>query len=478
MNSQTMSILLAEDTIAAIATASGMGAIGIVRISGPRSIEIAEACFQSNGLELGQIPCRKLTLGQWLDGPGGELLDEVLIAVMRSPRSYTCEDVVEVYGHGGPLVLSEILRSIIRLGARPAEPGEFTFRAFRNGRINLLQAEAVMDLIESTTVSSRRLALRSLRGEMGKTVSDMREKLHEVLVQMEAHLEFPMEEIEAVPEASLRDILIWIKDKVKELLDMASRRELYRRGVYTLITGRPNVGKSLFFNRLVGRSRALVTPYAGTTRDTLEETVRLGQVELLLVDSAGGADHLAGELERLGIERAIDAAKQADMIWFVIDASEGITPEDVSWLGRIRAVEHIEQKEMLLLFNKMDLADRECALKDTPFENEFPPERRFKVSAKTGEGIDEFIAEVESICRSRSGWFSEEALLINPRQQRKLVEIESSMKEIFQALQSGITTECLVVDLHRMMKVLDELDGTRPSEDLMGEIFSRFCIGK
>lgn len=468
--------LARTDTIAAIATARGVGAIGIVRISGPVALDIAAACFRAEGGAGAELPERRLIRGYWVDPEKGETLDEVLVAVMRAPRSYTGEDTVEVYGHGGPVVLEEVLKAALRAGARPAEPGEFTLRAFRSGRLDLLQAEAVAELIEARTDAARRLALRALRGGLSEQVTGMKDEALELLAHLETHLEFPMEDVEPMAETDLLRRLRALRGQVECLAAMAQRRGVYRRGVFTVITGRPNVGKSLLFNRIVGSQRALVTPYPGTTRDTVEETVRLGSVELHLVDTAGGRQ--AGEeVEQLGVERAIAAAEQTDLLCFLIDAQEGVTPEDERWLERIRPRGQSRPAALLLVVNKMDLVMHAPQIGAPGFQQAFPEGRRFHLSAKTGQGIDSFLVELERMALEQ-GTPGESELLVNERQEQVLGEMLRAFQRMEEAVAEGLTLEVIAADLWDIKSALDRLDGTRASGDLLGEVFARFCIGK
>jgi tRNA modification GTPase len=476
MNDKEALNLFSSGTIAAVATAPGVGAVGIVRLSGPEALAIARRCFLS---KRGGDPLedRRLTFGQWVEPESGEALDDVLVVAMRGPHSYTGEDVVEVHGHGGPLVLGRILSAAVSAGARLAGPGEFTLRAFRNGRLDLLQAEAVADLIGAQTDSARRLALRSLRGGLSQTVARMKEEVIELLANLETHLEFPLEDAAPLPPAELLQRLAALRGEVKRLLEMASRSRLYRRGIFTVLTGKPNTGKSLLFNRLLGRGRALVTPHPGTTRDTLEETVSIQGLELLLVDTAGGRE-TGEEIERLGIERTAEAAAQADMIWFLTDAQTGVTDEDETWLKRIREISRPASIPFFLLQNKADLMERIPPLLSPQFLEVFPAERRLEVSAQTGRGLDRLIEAVKRVFLGEGRIQEESDLLVQERHRRTLEELLETFARIDFAVEAGLSLDCVAIDLWTIKNGLDRLDGTQSSNDLLGEIFSRFCIGK
>jgi len=464
------------DTIAAIATPVGTGSIGVIRVSGNKSFDICGRCFDGSA-GLADSPHGTFRHGRLIHPASGEVIDEVIAAVFRAPHSYTAEDTVEISCHGNPYILREALDIIVSLGARHAEPGEFTLRAFRNGRLDLLQAEAVAELIAAQTDSARRLALRSLRGGLSQAVTRMKEEVIELLANLETHLEFPLEDAAPLPPAELLQRLAALRGEVAGLLEMASRSRLYRRGIFTVLTGKPNTGKSLLFNRLLGRGRALVTPHPGTTRDTIEETVSIQGLELLLVDTAGGRE-TGEEVERLGIERTAEAAAQADTIWFLTDAQTGVTGEDETWLKRIREIAHPESIPFFLLQNKADLAEPIPPLLSPQFLEVFPPDRRLEVSAQTGRGLDRLIEAVKGVFLGEGRIQEESDLLVQERHRRTLEEMLETFARIDFAVEAGLSLDCVAIDLWTIKNGLDRLDGTQSSNDLLGEIFSRFCIGK
>lgn len=469
--------LLAEDTIAAIATAPGVAAIGIVRLSGPEARSIQQACFRNRE---GRTPAgehRRMMHGYWVDPQTDEAVDEVMTVFMEAPHTYTGEDVVEIHGHGGSLVLSRILAMAVAAGARPARAGEFTLRAFRNGRLDLLQAESVVDLIDAQTESARRLALKGLRGGLSDKILAMKSQVMELLAHLETHLEFPMEDVVPMQKEEWFEQISQLRQEVEALQAMAQRSDIYRRGLFTVITGRPNVGKSQLFNRLLGRERALVTLHPGTTRDTLEERFFLGGLELMLVDTAGGRQ-VVEEVELLGIERTTDAARRADLIWFLIDATEGIVQQDREWLGKLLENTHPQIAPFFLLVNKIDLKQKPLEALPPRFMDVFPRDRIFEVSAKNGEGIESFLEKVKEVCLNERKFSIESDLLINQRHLQVLKSILDCFGHLDDAIRTGLTLDCVALDLWTIKNKLDELDGTRTPEDLLGEIFSRFCIGK
>jgi tRNA modification GTPase len=480
MKSDSQEYLTSEDTIAAIATAAGRGAVGMVRISGPEAIEIAGRCFQHEK-NVKNLPERHLTLGRWVHPQSGQTMDEVLLAVMRAPHSYTCEDVVEVTGHGGPMVLRQVLSAAIAAGARPAGPGEFTLRAFRSGRLDLTRAEAVAELVAAETEAARRLSLRALEGDLSKRIRSMKNEVLELLANLETHIEFPMEDVQPMPAGELLDRVEQVRQEVSALVEMAGRREVYRRGLYTVLTGRPNVGKSSLFNRILGRSRALVTAIPGTTRDTLEETVSLSGVELHLVDTAGGrlTDE---EIEKLGVERTVDAARKADLVWFVTDAPEGWTAEDEQWLERIVPLVEQERTLLFLLNNKWDISSKRKINFPESVKKIFGENRQFNVSAETGEGLELFLEKVRQAASEHRHLTLESDLLVNARQEALFRQVLQAFERIQQAVGEQLSLDMVAMDLWEVKNGLDRLDGTSimggQSGDLLHEIFSRFCIGK
>jgi tRNA modification GTPase len=480
MKSDSQEYLTSEDTIAAIATAAGRGAVGMVRISGAEAIEIAGRCFQHEK-NVKNLPERHLTLGRWVHPQSGQTMDEVLLAVMRAPHSYTCEDVVEVTGHGGPMVLRQVLSAAIAAGARPAGPGEFTLRAFRSGRLDLTRAEAVAELVAAETEAARRLSLRALEGDLSKRIRSMKNEVLELLANLETHIEFPMEDVQPMPAGELLDRVEQVRQEVSALVEMAGRREVYRRGLYTVLTGRPNVGKSSLFNRILGRSRALVTAIPGTTRDTLEETVSLSGVELHLVDTAGGrlTDE---EIEKLGVERTVDAARKADLVWFVTDAPEGWTAEDEQWLERIVPLVEQERTLLFLLNNKWDISSKRKINFPESVKKIFGENRQFNVSAETGEGLEFFLEKVRQAASEHRHLTLESDLLVNARQEALFRQVLQAFERIQQAVGEQLSLDMVAMDLWEVKNGLDRLDGTSimggQSGDLLHEIFSRFCIGK
>jgi len=443
-----------QDTIAAISTPIGEGGIGIVRLSGKKARAIARRLFSK------QLTNRRLVYGHIVDPETGAAIDEVLVAYLKAPHTYTREDVVEIDCHGGPLVLQRILELTLECGARLAGPGEFTLRAFLNGRIDLAQAESVLDIIRAKTRSGLNMAVRGLGGSLSEQIRRIRSSLMDVLACLTARIDFPEDEVEGQDVAkALQDVL----PDLHNLIENADAGIVYRQGVRTAIAGRPNVGKSSLLNRLLRQSRAIVTATAGTTRDTLEEVVNLKGVPFLLVDTAGIIDS-RDEVESLAVERSRAAIKQADFVLFVIDASEPLTVSD----GEL--IELLDDKAVLVAANKCDLPG--CA------RSVEMPWLQVSTSALTGEGITELEnGMVNSVLGGRV-IASDSLLVANPRHKEALQRAERHVVQAGAAIEQGLPDDFVTIDLTAALNALGEITGETVTEELLETVFSRFCIGK
>src|SRR5579883_1852134 len=354
-----------NDTIAAIATPPGIGGIGIIRVSGADAFDVVLPLLRRPGGGTGVPPSHVLTYGHIVNPQTQEILDEVLVAFMHAPRTYTREDVVEISGHGGPLVLQRMLRLVLAQGARMANPGEFTLRAFLNGRLDLAQAEAVMDLISSQTEAGQRLAMHQLRGRVSEQVQDARHALLGVIARIEASIDFPEEDVPTPQPEELRPLIEIAQQKVDTLLAGAEQGRLYRQGLRTAIIGRPNVGKSSLLNALLRTERAIVTPIAGTTRDTVEEVANVRGIPLHLIDTAGITPS-NDPVEQIGVQRSRAAAQSADVVLLVFDGSEPLTAQDrqvsqelrAMGFGAISSEEQGHPRPVIIVFNKADREQR------------------------------------------------------------------------------------------------------------------------
>src|SRR5687767_12234040 len=453
-----------DDTIAAIATPLGEGGLAVIRISGPHAFEIVDKCFHPVGKR--SAPASKAdthTIHYGRISRDSQTVDEVLIAVMRAPRTFTREDVVEITCHGGLLPAKAVLDTILESGARLALPGEFTKRAFLNGRIDLAQAEAVADIIHSRTELALAAANEQLAGKLSQRINKLRDDLVATLAHIEAHIDFPDEDISPDTKDKLLSRLDQAVSFIDELLRTADEGQVLRRGIRAAIVGRPNAGKSSLLNQLLGRDRAIVSPIPGTTRDTIEETANIRGLPVVFVDTAGLRE-ARDEIEVEGIRRSRLTFERADLILHVLDASDPLMPEDERYLAEFAG------KKRILVMNKTDL----------PAKLEAPaiePEA-VKVSCVTGAGIE----QIKDVIKAAvwSGDIKAEMLevMINSRHQDALRRAAESVRRSLEGLQADLSLELIAMDLHIAVNALGEIVGKTTTEDLLDSIFSQFCIGK
>jgi len=455
-----------DDTIAAISTPIGEGGIGIVRLTGPDAEAILKQVFSPAGgapETNGFAPeSHRFYYGQVVDRGSGTAIDEVLAVLMRAPRTYTRQDVAEVHCHGGIVPLRQTLKLVLRSGARLAEPGEFTLRAFLNGRIDLAQAEAVLDIVRAKTELSLRVAMRQLDGGISEQVRAIRQTLVEALAHVEASLDFPDEEI---PTLDVAAVLQQSRQQTEALLAQADHGLVYREGVRTAIVGRPNVGKSSLLNALLRTSRAIVSPLPGTTRDTLEEILNLRGIPLCLIDTAGITDS-TDLVEKLGIERSHQALQQADLVLLVLDGSEPLQPQD--W----QIAELVRNRTVIVVVNKSDLvqvADHQAVQ---------PQSTHVVLSALTGEGLTELEDVIEATVFSGQVQASELPVISNPRHSEILHRALNQVIAAQHTILDHGTADLLAVDLTAAASALGEITGETVSEDVLEAIFSSFCVGK
>lgn len=445
------------DTIVAIATAQGRGGIGVVRVSGQHSATLAREI-------LGKLPvARHATSCDFLD-KNGDTLDQGIAIFFPAPHSYTGEDVLELQGHGGIAVLQLVLQRCLDLGARLAQPGEFTQRAFLNNKLDLVQAESVADLIDANTAEAARSAIRSLHGEFSAAVHSMVDELIFLRMLVEAMLDFPEEELDAV-DAERRNVLLSsVQARLQQTLDYAKQGSLLREGAHVVIAGQPNVGKSSLLNRLAGEEVALVSEIPGTTRDVIRQAIQIRGIPLHIMDTAGLRESVDA-VENMGIARAHQTLHRADLILLLLDASKGITAQDEIILAGLPA-----DIPRLLVLNKIDLLDSNVALADSA------PYAGFMVvgvSAKTGAGIEELRAKL----LDKVGWHDQESGIFMARERhvRALMLAQTHLSKALAALASA---ELFAEELRLAQRALNEITGEFTPDDLLGEIFSRFCIGK
>ncbi|MHB8880643.1 MAG: tRNA uridine-5-carboxymethylaminomethyl(34) synthesis GTPase MnmE [Thermodesulfovibrionales bacterium] len=457
-----------DDTIAALSTPVGQGGIGIVRISGPASLRIAGGMFRPRGTGKGLASARTFTLhyGEITDPLTSEVLDEVIVSVMRAPHSYTREDVVEINCHGGMAAVRRTLEAVVGQGARLAAPGEFTRRAFLNGRISLPQAEAVMDLISARTDESRRVAVAQLRGRLSERLEALRHALIEIAAFAEAHMDFPEEEIELQTEQEMTSRLGVIAGDILKLSGTFDEARFFREGLSAAIVGRPNVGKSSLLNALLQRDRAIVTELPGTTRDTIEECLNINGLPLRIIDTAG--IRKAGEIiEKEGIRRSLDAIETADCVLAVFDGSAAAQQDDHELLRMIKG------KKAILVLNKSDLPSRL-----SPDDLQQGAQRWLKVSTLTGAGLGELKTEIFNAHCEHWHEDREGVVVTNLRQKMSLDRAAAALTNALAVLSEKRPLEIFSIELREALDSIGELTGAVTNEMILDRIFSEFCIGK
>jgi tRNA modification GTPase len=470
------------ETIAAIATPPGLGGVGIVRVSGPDAFAIGRRLFRPTSGRAEEPVSHLLTYGSIIDPATDEPLDDVLIAFFRAPHSYTGEDAVEINAHGGPLILQRILAVILALGARAARPGEMTLRAFLNGRIDLAQAEAVLALINAETDAGRRLAYRQLRGEVSARVQSAREAAMNALARIEAHIDFPDEEVPPPQPEELAGFITAAQMTVDELLAGATRGRVLAQGLRVAILGRPNVGKSSLLNALLGDERAIVTPIAGTTRDTIEERAILGGVTVHLVDTAGLTE-TDDPIERIGVERSRSAAREADLLLLVIDSSVNMTTDDRGIAQELKSLRDDEiagdadtgvSTLVIVVENKADLPS---ALRAGDAEALWPGAPVVSVSCVTHEGLEELAKAVGRLALGGE-LHPADAVVSSARHQDALRRAGEHLRAAQQTLGDKLPLDFVSIDLRAALAALGEITGETATDDLLDRIFAEFCIGK
>jgi tRNA modification GTPase len=480
-----------DDTIVAIATPPGRGGLGVVRLAGSEARAIAEPMLRlKHRLEPGHA-----ISGEFVEPTGPEIpprpgagrsgavaspiqpevgersspstrIDEVVVTYFARPHSYTTDDIIEISAHGSPVVLRHIVELALAAGARLAEPGEFTMRAFLNGRIDLTQAEAVRDLIDSQTLYQAKVAAQQLEGALSRRLKPTKQKLVDLIASLEAGIDFAEDDVSVLPPSKILEQLAAIRPSLEELARSFSYGKIVHEGLTLAIVGRPNVGKSSLFNQLVERERAIVTATPGTTRDLVTETVSLGGIPVRLVDTAGIRSAL-DEAESIGIQKSLEALADADLVLVVLDASQPLSSEDSTLLNQV------ERRAAIVVQNKADLAEAKSWPTSTASER---PEIR--TSAITGEGVPELREAIMSQVTGKSGPEAESGFLTNARHLQLVQDSVTALDAARTATHNRIPHEMILLDLYNALRALDEITGATTSDDILNLIFSRFCIGK
>ncbi|MEF3305298.1 tRNA uridine-5-carboxymethylaminomethyl(34) synthesis GTPase MnmE [Paenibacillus sp. GYB003] len=456
-----------SDTIAAISTPAGEGGISVIRVSGADSIEAVDRIFSFKG-KLRDVPSHTVHYGHIVAPDTGERVEEALVTVMRSPRSFTTEDVVEVSCHGGLIAVKKVLDLVLEQNVRLAEPGEFTKRAFLNGRIDLAQAEAVIDLIRAKSDRAYKIALRQVEGTLSKQVKQLRHRLVELMAHIEVNIDYPEHDVEELTNAYIEDKCKEALADLERLLRTAEQGKILREGIVTAIVGRPNVGKSSLLNALAQENKAIVTDIPGTTRDVIEEYVNLNGIPLKLLDTAGLRE-TEDIVERIGVERSRNALTEADLIILVINRGEPLHEDEK------QLIEQVRDKQSIVVLNKSDLP---LAADIGYVEARFPPERIVSMSVKEEEGLDRLGKAIADLFFGGRLEMNDLTYVSNVRHIHLLKSAMKALEEALEAVDRRIPIDMIQIDISRAWESLGELVGDTAHESLIDQIFSQFCLGK
>lgn len=456
------------DTITSISTPMGEGAIGIVRLSGPEAVEIGDKLYKGKK-KLKDVPSHTINYGHIIDPETDEVVEEVMISVLRAPKTFTREDIIEINCHGSILTINRILELTMTHGARMAEPGEYTKRAFLNGRIDLSQAEAVMDFIRSKTDRASKVAMNQIEGRLSDLIKRQRQSILEILAQVEVNIDYP--EYDDVEDATTEFLLAQskkIKNEINQLLETGTQGKIMREGLSTVIVGKPNVGKSSMLNNLIQDNKAIVTEVAGTTRDVLEEYVNVRGVPLRLVDTAGIRD-TEDIVEKIGVERSRKALSEADLILFVLNNNEPLTEEDRTLYEVIKTEDAIVIVNKTDLERRLDIEEVKTMIGDTPL---------IQTSMLKQEGIDELELQIRDLFFGGEVQNQDMTYVSNSRHISLLKQARQTIQDAIDAAEAGIPMDMVQIDLTRTWEILGEIIGESASDELINQLFSQFCLGK
>lgn len=458
------------DTIAAVATPLSPSGIGIIRISGDDAVDIADKIFMSKKKtkRISEAASHSLNYGYIYDYKEEKVIDEVLVSVMKEPNSFTKENVVEINAHGGVVVIQKILRMVLNNGARLAEPGEFTKRAFLNGRIDLSQAEAVIDIINSENELALDSSVNQLKGSVSEKINEIKDMLLSLIAHIEASIDYPEYDIDELSFDSMEEKLKFIKEKIQDLLVTYDDGRMIKEGIKTVIIGRPNVGKSSLLNLLLKEQRAIVTEIPGTTRDVLEEYMNIKGVPLKLVDTAGIHD-TNDIVEKIGVERSKEYIEKADLVLFIIDASEKIKNED------IEIIKLLNNKKVIILLNKIDL---EVKAELEMISKLLTGHKIISISVKNNIGLNELENEIKNLFIVGKINVNNQVYITNVRHKNALDKSMISLEQVMNSLSSNMAEDFLAIDLKNVYESICEITGDSINEDLVNKIFSQFCLGK
>lgn len=457
------------DTIAAISTPPGEGGIGIVRLSGDEALEIAEKVYRQGNKRLSDQPSHTIHYGNLFNPKSDEKIDEVMVTIMKAPKTYTREDIVEINTHGGVLVTNKVLQTVLAAGARLAEPGEFTKRAFLNGRIDLSQAEAVMDVIRAKTDSAMHNAISQLDGNLSNLISDIRQEILNTLAQVEVNIDYPeYDDVEEMTSKLMQEKAAEVKKQVEGILETAQQGKILRDGLATAIIGRPNVGKSSLLNAFARSEKAIVTDIAGTTRDVIEEFVNVKGVPLKLIDTAGIRE-TEDVVEAIGVTRSKKAIEEAELVLLVFDQSQKLTDEDFEMMDLT------ENKERIIILNKMDLVQELNV--DKLFEK-VDPKSVISVSVATNIGINNVEQAIVDLFFQGKTGEKDATYISNIRHISLLEQAVDALQEVINGIEFGMPVDLVQIDLTRAWDALGEVTGESVQDELITQLFSQFCLGK
>ncbi|MQS53215.1 tRNA uridine-5-carboxymethylaminomethyl(34) synthesis GTPase MnmE [Companilactobacillus mishanensis] len=454
------------DTIAAISTPPGEGGISIVRVSGDQALSIVKKVFK--GKDLAKVASHTINYGHIVDPQTGDLVDEVMVSVMLAPKTFTREDVIEVNTHGGIVPTNKVLQLIIGAGARMAEPGEFTKRAFLNGRIDLTQAESVMDLIRAKTDKAMQVAVNQLDGNLTHLIGDLRQEILDVLAQVEVNIDYPEYDTEQMTTKMLLEKAQTVSAKIDELLKTADSGEILQHGLATAIIGKPNVGKSSLLNRLLDEEKAIVTDVAGTTRDVVEQYVNIDGVPLKLIDTAGVRE-TNDKVEKIGVERSKQAISSADLIILVLDASRELEEDDIQLLDAT------QDKRRIIIFNKNDLIPVIHPLDVKQLKDD---DIILLTSAIQNDGIEQIKQTIGKIFNAGIEDSSSNVIITSARQAGLLRQAKQSLEDVISGIESGMPVDLVQIDMTACWDTLGEITGESYPDELITQLFSQFCLGK
>lgn len=457
------------ETIAAISTATGSGGIGIIRMSGDKCFEILKKIFITpQNIEWSQIKGYTIKYGYIVDSETKEKIDEVLVSFFKSPKSYTKENMCEINSHGGIVVERKILEQCLKNGAELAEPGEFTKRAFLNGRIDLSQAESVIELINAKSDREAHESLNQLQGELSKKINSIKAKILDIMADIEASIDYPEYDIEELTEEKTLRVLNEVKDDLIKLEESFHTGKLIREGIKTAIIGQPNAGKSSLLNAILKEDRAIVSEYAGTTRDTIEEFITIKDIPLKIIDTAGIRD-TDNVIEKIGVEKALKIADGADLVIAIIDNSKELDNED------IKILDIIKKKNAIIVLNKIDKEDKKAENREEVLKINKPV---VKISAVTKEGIEDLYNEIVKMFNINKIESTNDTVITNVRHKNQIDKAVKRIEEAINVAKERQTEDILAIYIKQTLEDLGEITGDNVSEDIINEIFSKFCLGK